>query len=284
MNHAALLGYPIPEIRQMYRGRDAVLYALSVGASHWADHPRGLDFLTDTRGPAVLPSYVVDLGHPGFWLGDPATTVDATRVVHAEEGFTVFAPLPPQAEVIGRTRIVDIIDKGAEKGALMFLAKEVSDAASGQLLARVERTVMLRGDGGYNGPSGPVRPPPATPDTPPDRTLTLTTRADQAFLYRLNGDTNPLHVEPETARAAGFPAPILHGLSTFGMAATCALFALAGGDPARFRGFRARFSAPVFPGEALAVDIWHCGALRMRSLTRDREVLSYGQAEILPEN
>jgi acyl dehydratase len=280
MDLAALLAYRVPEIRQAYRPRDAVLYALSVGAGRWAESARGRDILMQERGPAVLPSYLVDLGHPGFWLGDPATTVDAKRLLHAEECFTLEAPLPPEAEIVGRTRIVDVVDKGADKGALVYIEKIVSDALTGAVLGRVERTVMLRGDGGYGGPSGTPRPTPAFPDGAPDLVETMTVRDDQAFLYRLNGDPNPLHVEPEAARAAGFDRPIMHGLCTFGMAATAALFALADGDVRRMRGFRARFSAPVWPGETLRIEIWRCGALRAVSEERGVAVLTHGQADI----
>ena len=283
MDHAALLGFAIPHIRQSYGARDAVLYALSVGAGHWADRPRGLDLLIDTRGPAVLPSFAVDLGHPGFWLADPATTVDATRVLHAEESFTVFAPLPPQATVTGRTRIVDVVDKGVGKGALLYLEKDVQEAATGRLLARINRTVILRGDGGYAGPSGPPRPAPNLPDSSPDFVELVRTQPDQAFLYRLNGDPNPLHVEPDIARKAGFDRPILHGLCTFGIAATAALFALAGGDTARMRGFSARFSAPVWPGDLLRIEIWRSGALRVLAENRGVFVLTHGHADILPD-
>lgn len=282
MDHAALVSFPIPEIRQRYTQRDAVLYALSVGAGHWADRPGGLDLLIDARGPAVLPSYAVDLGHPGFWLGNPATTVDSRRLLHAEEAVSLTGPLPPTAEVIGRTRIVDVVDKGPEKGALLYLEKQVTDAATGRLLARVERTIMLRGDGGYGGPSGPVRATPPQPDGPPDHVELVPTRPDQAFLYRLNGDPNPLHVEPAVAQAAGFDRPILHGLCTFGIAATAALFALADGNPARMRGFRGRFSAPVWPGEMLRIEIWRSGALRVLAEHRGIAVLTHGQADVLP--
>src|SRR5690606_18486780 len=145
-----------------------------------------LGFLSDTRGPEILPSFAVDLGHPGFWLADPATTVDARRLLHAEESFTVCAPLPPAAEVIGETRIVDVVDKGADKGALLYLEKRVTDAQSGVLLAVCQRTLMLRGDGGYLGPSGVARPAPLEPEGPPDRVRLVKTRHDQALLYRLN--------------------------------------------------------------------------------------------------
>lgn len=281
MDHAVFSNYRIAPVHQRYTSRDAMLYAHSVLAGAMLDHPRGLDFLTDTRGPSVLPSYVVDLGHPGFWARDPATTINASMLLHAEESFELDGDLPPSADVIGETKIVDVVDKGAGKGALAYLEKTVTDAATGRRLAICRRTLMLRGDGGYGGPSGTPRPTPEEPIAPPDMVRVVSTRPDQALLYRLNGDDNALHLEPEVAKKAGFDRPVLHGLCTFGIAATTALFALADGDPKRFRGFRARFSAPVFPGETLRIELWNDGALRVVAEERNRPVLTHARADIL---
>lgn len=280
MDYEALIAHRIPEVRQTYAARDALLYALSVSAGFWCDTPNGLDTLIDTRGPVVLPSFAVDLGHPGFWLGNPETTVDSTRILHAEEDFRLSGPLPAAASVVGTTRIVDVVDKGPEKGALLYLRKEVLDEYTGALLACVDRTLMLRGDGGYRGPSGTSRPTPPFPDTLPDHVVSVPTLRDQAFLYRLNGDPNPLHVEPAVARKAGFDRPILHGLCTFGIASTAAFHLLAGGQPSRFRGFRARLSAPVYPGETLSIEVWNSGDLRVLAQERRTVVLSHGFADI----
>lgn len=282
MNYQALIHHPIPVVRQSYGPKDAVLYALSVSGGFWADSTQGLDTLIDTRGPVVLPSFAVDLGHPGFWLGNPATTVDATRVVHAEESFRLDGPLPAAASVVGSTCFVDLVDKGPGKGALLYLRKDVTDAATGRLIAQIDRTIMLRGDGGYDGPSGLARSTPQFPDTAPDHVIMVPTHPEQAFLYRLNGDPNPLHVEPEVARAAGFERPILHGLCTFGIASTAAFHVLAASNAARFRGFRARFSAPVYPGESLRIELWNTGAVRVLAAKRGIAVLSHGQADIVP--
>ena len=129
----------------------------------------------------------------------------------------------------------------------------------------------------------PARPARHFPDSGPDFVEMVPTQPDQAFLYRLNGDPNPLHVEPDIARKAGFDRPILHGLCTFGIAATAALFALAGGDTARMRGFSARFSAPVWPGDLLRIEIWRSGALRVLAENRGVFVLTHGHADILPD-
>jgi acyl dehydratase len=279
MNYESLMRYPIPVMRGRYEQKDAILYALSVGAGEWLEQGSA-SFLTESTGPRVLPSLCLVLGHPGFWVSDPATTVDWRRNVHAEERFTIHAPLPPAAEIVGTTRIVDIVDKGVAKGALLYTEKTIVDAKTNQVLAVVQRTQMLRGDGGYGGPSGPARPAPSEPPGEPNIVRIIKTAKHQAFLYRLNGDPNPLHTDPEVAKSAGFRQPILHGLCTFGIAATAALFELADGDPERIRSFGARFTSPVYPGETLQIELWHSGHVRVRVAERDTIVLNNGQVTI----
>lgn len=280
MNYEKLKQFVLPEIHQTIDARDAIIYALSVCAGNYPSDTVASDFLVDTRGPKVLPSFCVDLGHPGFWLADPKTTVDATKIVHAEEAFKVFQALPNHGDVIGHTRIVDIVDKGSAKGALLYLQKDIKDAATGTLLASVERTVMLRGDGGFDGPSGEARQAPELPSGTPDIIHHVDISAQQAFLYRLNGDPNPLHIDNATAEKAGFPRPILHGLCTFGIASTVAFLKLCEGDLSRFHGFKGRFTAPVYPGENLRIEVWHTGDVRVVAEDRDIPVLTHGFADI----
>ncbi|MBE1236202.1 MaoC family dehydratase N-terminal domain-containing protein [Phaeovibrio sulfidiphilus] len=280
MDYKALMAFPIPEVVQTWTPRDAMFYALSVGVGR-GRYERELDYVYEGRGPSVLPSYCVDLGHPGFWLANPETTVDATGVLHAAEGFTLHAPLPASGTVRSTTRIQDVVDRGPDRGAFIYTRKEVRCAESGRLLATVDRTVLLRRDGGYAGPSGTVRPALPLPEGEPDRVTENAVRPEQALLYRMNGDSNPLHADPEVAARAGFDGPILHGLCTFGMACSEVLFALADGDAARLRGFQARFSAPVFPGETLRFEIWKSGAVRVSSVERDQVVLSHAQAQLI---
>lgn len=280
MDYQKLRAFKIPEVTQTYSEKDAILYALSVGAAERIADGTGFPFVSETRGLQCLPSFSVILGHPGFWSREPETTIDWKRNVHAEEGFTLLRPLPPSGRIHSKTEIVDIVDKGAAKGALLYTQKTLTLADTGEVLALCDRVQFLRGDGGYDGPSGPARPAVADPTTPPDHVRWIAIREDQAFLYRLNGDPNPLHVDPEVAKAGGFDKPILHGLCTFGMAATAVLFELAGGDPNGMRGFRARFSAPVFPGETLRIEIWRGGEVRVVAEPREAVVLSGGRAQL----
>ena len=272
------MGFEIPEARQTFGPLDAVRYALSVGLGRDPLDPWQLQFVDDHKGPRIVPSFCSVLGHPGFWLADPRTTVDAGRVVHAEQGFSLERPIPNAGTVVGKTRIVDIVDKGAAKGVLLYLEKTLSDTDTGAIIATETRTIMLRGDGGYDGPSGTPRSAPQEPDEDPDRTVAIATRPEQALLYRLNGDPTPLHLDPVVAQKAGFERPILHGLCTFGIACHAILRAFAADDPGSLRSMSARFSAPVFPGETVEVQMWRNGAFRARAVERDVFVLRNGLA------
>jgi acyl dehydratase len=238
-----------------------------------------------TEGPAMraLPSMAVVLGYPGFWLRDPATGVDAVRLVHGEQAVEIHAPLPVEGEVIGRSRVTGLVDRGEGKGALLYSERVILDAKTGAKLATLEQTTFLRGDGGYGGPSGPVRKPAPEPEGAPDLVVDLPTRPEMALLYRLNGDHNPLHSDPAVAAKAGFPRPILHGLATFGVVGRALLRGCCDGDPARFGRMECRFSAPVFPGETIRTEIWRAqdgAAFRARVVERDVMVVGNGRLRL----
>jgi acyl dehydratase len=274
----SLMSYEIPEVRQILTPRDVVFYALSVGFGQDPLDLRQLDFVDKDRPLRAVPTQSVVLAHPGFWLADPKTGVDAVRVVHGEQRIVMHRPLPIEGEVIGRTRVTGLVDKGPGRGALMYSQKDVVDAKSGELLATTRSTTFLRGDGGFGGPDGPVEPPHTLPDAPPDIVVAMPTRPEQALYYRLNGDDNPLHADPALAAKAGFPRPILHGLCTLGVVGHALLRTLGDYDDARFQELAMRFSAPVYPGETIDVEIWNDGSFRARVRERDAVVVNNGYA------
>jgi len=278
IDYEKLLNFPIPEVRQRVTPRDAVFYALSVGLGQDPLDKRQLDYVDAHRRLRVLPSMAVVLGHPGFWLSNPATGVDAVRLVHGEQSITLHHPLPAEGEIIGRTRVTGLVDKGEGKGALLYSEKEVIEAATGKVLAVTGSTTFLRADGGFGGPSGPVKPVNPIPESAPDITVDLPTRPEQALYYRLNGDDNPLHADPDVAERAGFPRPILHGLCTLGVVAHALLRELGNYDPAAMKSLALRFSSPVFPGETIRTEIWKNGAFRARVVERDVVVVNNGAA------
>ena len=282
VDYKTLLNHHLPDVHQHVTPRDTILYALSVGFGQDPLNPRQLDFVDHHRALRAVPTAAVVLGHPGFWLADPATGVDAVQLVHGEQGIILHRPLPTSGEVIGRSRVTGLVDKGPGRGALLYSEKQLFLAATGERLATLTSTTFLRGDGGFGGPSGPVHPPHPMPDGPPDWTMDLPTRPEQALLYRLNGDDNPLHADPVVAARAGFPRPILHGLCTLGVVGHALLASLGAYDPERFREMHLRFTAPVFPGETIRTEGWHGGSFRARVVERDVVVVNNGRAVFSP--
>ncbi len=277
-----LLSYRVPEIVQDLSVRDTILYALSVGLG---TDPMDLDQLRFVYedGLQALPTMAVVLGYAGFWLGRPDTGIDSVKVVHGEQGIRIHKPLPVEGRLIGRTRVTGLVDKGPGKGALLYSERQVTDAA-GDLVATLEQTTFLRGDGGCGGTTGPAKPPRPMPDRAPDLAVALPTLPSQALIYRLNGDYNPLHASPAVAAKAGFPKPIFHGLGTFGVVGHALLKGLCGYRPERLKAMDGRFSATVFPGETIRTEIWReaggIAAFRARVVERDQLVLTHGRAEI----
>lgn len=271
---AALLAMPPIVTRQVLTRRDSILYALGVGATE-------LDFLFEERLRA-LPTMAVVLGYPGFFWRDPALGATWQKILHGEQSTILHAPLPVEGEIVGTTHIEALFDKGADKGALALVTREIHDGA-GTHLATARSMTFLRGDGGFGGTAEGAPVPHPVPDRAPDNIVTLATAANQAQIYRLSGDLNPLHIDPAVAQGAGFDTPILHGLATYGVIGRALLAARCGNDPARLTRIDGRFSAPVYPGETIETAIWDEGAgklaFRARVVERDRTIFTNGYAE-----
>lgn len=273
IDRARLLAMDPIVAEQTLTKRDVILYALGVGAQE-------LRFTYEEKLEA-LPMMAAVLGYPGFIWRDPAIGADWRRLLHADQSLQLLAPLPVEGRVRGETRFLEIYDKGPDKGAVARTQRRIFDAA-GTLLAIAEATTFLRGDGGCGGPSGAAPAPRPIPDRPPDQVLRMATAASQALLYRLSGDYNPLHVDPDVALAAGFDRPILHGLCTYALAGRAVLAGLLDNAPQRLRRLDVRFSAPFHPGETLEVRLWREGddgaAFQAYAAERGVKVLDNGRA------
>ncbi len=284
INYEKLKAWQFPALEHHYTERDTILYALGLGFGANPLDEGQLAFVYEEKLKAV-PTLAVVLAYPGFWARNPETGIDWRRVLHGEQGLVIHRPLPPAGAVVGRTRITEILDKGKDKGAILYSSRDVHDKATGDLLCTVSGCAVLRGDGGFGGPTGPQPAPHPTPERAPDLSLDLPTLPQAALIYRLSGDYNPLHADPKVAAAAGFPRPILHGLCTYGIAGHALLNLLCDYNPTRLRRMDCRFTAPVFPGETLRTEIWREGnnqfAFRCRVVERDRVVLNNGMAETL---
>jgi len=246
-------------VRHSWSSKDALLYALGVGAGA-VDPLDELQFTTEnTNGvdQRVLPTMAVVLGAGGGGAFASIGSFNPAMLVHGEEAIELHAEIPVDGEVETVGEITGIYDKG--KGALVELRSVSTDTTTGQPLFTVTMSAFIRGEGGWGGdrgPSGPKNPPP---ERDPDHEHAYVTRSDQALIYRLSGDRNPLHSDPTFAAMGGFDRPILHGLCTYGFTGRALLHRLCEGDPARFKAMEGRFSSPVMPGERLTVRMWETG-------------------------
>ena len=277
-----LLNWKFPEIEHTYTEKDTILYALGLGCGSDPDASDDLRFVYE-RNLAALPTMAVVLAYPGNWLESGESTADYSKVLHGEQSLTVHRPIPPAGTVVGRTRIVDLLDKGRDKGSILYTERTILDKAGGTPIATMASTTMLRGDGGWGGKPGPQPAPHTLPEGAPTLSVDLKTHPNTALIYRLSGDRNPLHADPQAAAAGGFRTPILHGLCTFGIAGRALIKACCGGNPARLQSMQVRFSAPVFPGETIRTEMWPDGSrisFRARVVERDVMVLGNGLATV----
>ncbi len=267
----ALLAHDFGEIRQRYTERDVILYALGLGLG--ADD-NDLPFVFES-GLRVLPTFAVTLATPGMWIREPRFGVDFTKLVHAEQRAWFHHPLPANGEIIGTAHVVALTDRGAGKGAVLTLERNIRDAATGLALCTLHQTLLLRGDGGFGG-TAPDRAPAGIPDRAADLTVSTTLSRRAALIYRLSGDWNPLHIDPATARAAGFDRPIMHGLGSYGIAAL-AVSRAASVSPIDIKQLACRFSGVIMPGDTLDFQIWRTAdGLNFTAYVGDRKVLDNG--------
>ncbi len=285
----AALGYVFPEMTSSWDERDLALYALGVGAASDPLDRSELAYVYELNGAGFrpLPTYgvvpaincVLALAQEGHQA--PGIHYGIDRILHGEQYTEVMRPLPPKATLTHRSKIADIFDKG--KNALVITETESFDA-QGELLIRNRTTILVRGVGGWGGDRGPAESGNTPPERAPDAVVEQVIEPNQALLYRLSGDWNPLHADPDMAQAVGFPRPILHGLCTFGYVGRHAIKALCGGDPRRFKSINVRFAASVFPGETLVTELWQESPTRIivqaRVKERDVIVVNHGAVEL----
>jgi acyl dehydratase len=257
------LGYETPPIEFNYTWRDAVVYALGVGASADAE----LDYLYEGRGPKVLPTFCTI---PTFAVFDALVDrigCDRRAMVHHSQQVDLFKPLRPNARLRVTGKVVGLYD--LKRLATSVFSIDAYDE-DGDLIIRGEVTLLLRSDGGFGG----ERPPKTARVDPPDRAPDFEIRDQvgptQALLYRLSGDYNPLHADPDFAARVGFDRPILHGLCTYGFAGRAVVAQACGGDPDKLATLRGQFSNPVFPGDTLIIRGWNEGERLILSVTTEQ--------------
>lgn len=280
-SYERLLRYKIPEIEHTLTIRDTILYALGLGLGADPVDEKQLRFVYE-KNLLTLPTMAVVLAAPHAWIRKSGFGF-GSKSVHGEQTLEIHKPLPVEGELIGVPRLARVIDKGADKGALIVTERKVYEKKSGDLVCTLEQTSFCRGDGGFGGPTGPVRSLHAIPESAPQLVCDLPILPQAALIYRLSGDYNPLHADPQHAQKVGFPKPILHGLCTLGMAGHALLKTCCDYDPGRLKSMEVRFSAPVYPGETLRTEMWREGnivSFRCVTAERGKVVLNNGRAEI----
>jgi acyl dehydratase len=279
LNYERIMAWRPADIAVSYGPRDCILYALGIGLGMDPLDPGQLKFVYE-RGLEAFPTMAAVLGWPGR-MTDPAFGLDETMVVAAELKVTLVRPLAVADELVSRPRIKEVVDRGPGGPAIILATRDLH-ARDGTRVACVESNLLARKHGGFGGRVTTLPEPQAVPDGPPERLCDLPTPPNLALLYRLTGDENPLHADPERAKAAGFPRPILHGAATFGIAAHAILRQL-DYRADRLASISARFSRPVYPGETIRTEMWseparisfHC-----RVVERDEIVLTNGLATL----
>lgn len=275
-----LLAATMPEVTQTYTEKDTILYALGLGLGADPLDESQLGFVYEKQLRA-LPTMAVVLG--ATRIKDLNLGLNYLKIVHGEQSLVMHKPLPAAGTVVTQSVIAGVLDKGAEKGAIVLLRREVFEKSSGDLLATVDMSIFARGDGGLGSSMAQAPAMGTVPERPADLVCDMPTSLRAALIYRLSGDLNPLHAEPAVARQAGFERPILHGLATYGVVGHAVVKHLCDNDPVRMKSLKGRFSAPVFPGECIQVSLWRGPggvAIRASVLARNAVVFNNGFAEI----
>ncbi len=246
-----------------YSEKDVILYALGVGCG-----PEDLPFLYE-QDLKVLPTFAVIPAFPALFSMGAAMQVNPMMVLHGEQRIELHGPIPTSGKLTTTPTVAAIYDK--VKGALVVTETETVDA-KGKLLFKNVFGAFARGEGGFGGDRGPSGPRNAPPDRKPDKVVEMKTLPQQALLYRLSGDMNPLHADPNFAKIGGFDTPILHGLCSFGHVGRAVLGSYAGNEPARLKDFEVRFAGVVYPGETIVTEMWEeePGRIVLQARTKER--------------
>jgi acyl dehydratase len=277
-----LLRREFPTVRQTYNEKDCILYALGVGFGIDPLDEEILRFVYE-KNLKVVPSQSVMLAHPGFWADQEDLNIDWIKIVHTAQEVIFHKPLPAAATVEATNRLTECIDRGARLGALIVSERTVRDVDRNEDICTLITTVLARGNGGFGGQRSTKPRQDSIPARDPDFVCDLDTLPQQALIYRLSGDFNPLHALPEVAREVGFDRPPIHGLCTMGVVTHALLKSCCDYDPDRFQHIRLRFSAPVYPGETIRTEIWQEAehiAFRARSVEQDKVVINNGYLKI----
>jgi acyl dehydratase len=280
IDYNSLMATSVVDEEFEYTEKDCILYALGVGLGADPLDRRELPYVYEGQSLATVPTMASMLMSPTF-LSDCGW--DYSQVLHGGQWLELYRPLPAAASLKINRRVVGVQDRGVKRGAKIQIEAEARLAHDDTALFTLGLMLIARGDGGFGGPKGSGPMPHKLPRREPDLTCDLQTRRDQALLFRLSGDMNPLHADPDLAQDAGFPAPLMHGRCTAGFACRAILQTICAYDATLVTGFDMRFSAPVFPGDVLTTEMWqdrNIVSFRCRVRERDTVVINNGKCTL----
>jgi acyl dehydratase len=282
LDYEKILNWQFAPVVQTYSKKDCMLYALGLGYGNNPTDENELQYVYE-KNLKTFPTMAVVLGHPGSWLSNPESGIDMTKVLHGAQSLEVIKALPVEGTIVAHTQVLDVIDKGIKKGAVLVTERKLYDQTTNEHYCTQQAIILARGNGGFDGPVTKVPAPHELPERKPDTVIEIETSPQAALLFRLSGDYNPLHVDLELADNLGFAAPILHGLASYGVAARAVLQGSEISDCNQLKRFSLRFTNPVYPGETISTEIWKDNdVVSFRSKVKERDVmaLNNGRAEL----
>ena len=279
INYDEIMSLKSENIEISYTDKDSILYGLGVGLGN---DPMNMDELKYVyeNGQIALPSMATNFQYHSSLL--MSAKLNFVMVVHGEQKLSIINPIPVSGDFLADMKVISCFDKGASKGAIIDVETSVKLKSDGTEICKLVSTTFARGDGGFDGPESPPQEI-FEPEGTPDMVNEITTKPDQALIFRLSGDYNPLHSDPNFAKAAGFPKPILHGLCTYGVACRSIVKTACDNDVKKLKSFNCRFSSPVFPGETIVTEMWKNGNIinfQSKVKERDKIILKNGVSEI----
>lgn len=276
INYEHIMSLKSEGTERTYTDTETMLYALGIGFGrdpmNEAELPFVYEGVNDPKYLKTVPTMATVLQWGGGAMRDSG--INYLMVVHGEQRVQLHRPLPSSGTIIADERIIGAFDKGAGKGAVIVTEKKIRLKGTNEPLCTLVGSTFARGDGGFGGPSSGAPEPHPIPERKPDDTFEGAILQDQAFIYALSGDRNPLHRDPKIAKAAGFPKPIIHGLCTYGTTCRTIITNMLNYDASKITGYDVRFSSPVFPGETVLVDVWKDGnIISFRARLKEREIV-----------
>ena len=279
INYDEIMNLTSENVEISYSDKDSILYSLGIGLGNDPMNLNELKYVYE-NSQSVLPSMATNFQYHSPLL--LKTNINFIMVVHGEQRLSITNALPVSGDFIANAKVIGCYDKGPARGAIIEVETTVKNKKNNEEICKLVSTTFARGDGGFGGPDSPKKEI-FIPDGEPDYVSEVSTKPDQALIFRLSGDYNPLHSDPNFAKAAGFEKPILHGMCTYGIACRSLVDKICENDASKLKRFDCRFSSPVYPGETIITEMWKKDKMiyfNSKVKERDKLVLKNGVSVI----